>query len=393
VDDPVSRRVRVALLVDGLHDSSGGGERAVLSIATSLAPERYEVWLITGRLAGGDPLRQALDAGVRHVHLGRTGRIGPRGLLTLVKTMRRERFDVLHANKFGSNLWGTLFGRLLRVPVVIAHEQTWSYEGQPVRRLLDRGIGALAHAFVAVSSRDAERMNTVEKVPREKIVLIPNAWVPRPGAKVGDLRAELGIPADAPVVATVAVMRPQKRLEVLLEAFAAVRAQEPAARLVIAGDGPERPALEAVAQRLALGDAVTFLGRRQDVETIWRGTDVAAMSSDFEGTPLAVLEAMALGVPWVATEVGGLPDIVEHGRTGLLVPKGDAAALAAGLLELLRDPARRAQLGESARERAQDFTARRQAERCEELYERLLMRAAGRSLPSSARHAEPADRR
>lgn len=383
-------RRRVLLLVDGVNDRSGGGERTAASLAQLLPADRYEVWVVTGRYAGGDPIRRVLEANAHHFHLDRRGRLGLRGLLRLRTLIRRERIDVLHAHMFGSNVWGTLVGRLAGVPVVIAHEHSWSYEGQPVRRLFDHLIARMADAFVAVSQADRRMMRSVERVPDDKIHVIPSGWWPPPPGPVADVRAELGLPADAVVVGTVAVLRPVKRLELLIEAFARVAAAEPRARLVLGGDGRARKQLEAQVADLGLGERVHFLGMRQDVVAIWRAIDVGVMTSDREGSPIAAMEAMAQGVPMVATDVGGMPEVVRDGETGVLVPAGDVAAIADHVLALVRDGDRRRAMGAAARAHVQDFTAQRQAERCAALYEELLAR---RSAGLRARFAARTQRR
>lgn len=374
-------RVRVLMLVDRLADDIGGGERAALALSLHLPRDRFDVTVCTTRWGVGAPIEELRAAGIRHVDLRRRGRFDVVGLGRLCRMLRREHFDVLHAHMFGSNVWGALLGRLCRVPVVVAHEQTWSYQGQPLRKALDFAIGRLVHGFIAVSTADARRMVSLERVPANKVVVIPNAWMPRrTTAPRGELRAELGVEAGAPVAATVAVFRRQKRLDVLLDAWA--RVDVPEARLVLVGGRGEEEAVRARAARPDVADRVHFAGLRQDVDAVWRAADLAVMSSDFEGTPLAALEAMAHGVPVVATEVGGLPDIVEQGVSGLLVPRRDAAALAAAISALLRDPERRRRMGEAARRRADEFSAERHATRCAELYMRLSRGGrAGRATP------------
>jgi glycosyltransferase involved in cell wall biosynthesis len=270
-----------------------------------------------------------------------------------------------------------LFGRLFRVPVVIAHEQTWSYQGQIHRVVLDALIGRLSSVFVAVSSADRERMIKRERVPAERIVVVPNAYIPRADSPPGDLRAELGLSLETPVIGTVAQLRPQKALQVLLMAVADIRASHPGVRLVIAGDGECRQDLERLAKELGIADHTHFLGIREDICTVLGGFDVAALSSDFEGTPLFVVECMTHGTPLVATRVGGLPDLVEDGRSAILVPPRDPSALGAALNSLLSDQELRRRIGDQARERSQEFTLERIADRFESLYESLLARAAG----------------
>jgi glycosyltransferase involved in cell wall biosynthesis len=264
-----------------------------------------------------------------------------------------------------------LLGRVCRVPVVIAHEHAWSYEGQTYRRLLDGYfIGRLATMFLTVANRDL--MIEWEHVPENKVTLMPNPYIPRPSTNGGDLRAELGIDPSAPVVGTVARLRPQKALDVLVDAFALVARSLPEARLVIAGEGPCREELERQAAERGVRDSVHFLGMREDLDVVLRAVDVAAMSSHFEGAPLFGLECMAHGTPLVATDVGGLSELFENGRSAILVPPGDAPALASALEGLLREPTRRQALAEAARSEIDRYSIDSVTAEYEALYERLL---------------------
>jgi glycosyltransferase involved in cell wall biosynthesis len=372
-DAPGRARTRVLMLVDSLYDGTGGAERFAVGLATALPPERYEVAVCATRTAEGS-LPAALDAaGVRQFALGRRGRFDVLPFGRLARHLRRARIDVLHCHKFGSNVWGTLIGRAAGVPVVIAHEHTWSYEGRPLRRFLDgRVVGRLAHRFVAVSEADRRRMVEIEHVPEERTLTIPTGYVPRTEPAAGDLRAELGVDDGTPLVGTVAQLRPQKALEVLIEAVARLPEELGSARLVIAGEGPSRPELEQAAARLGVAERVHLLGTRTDVGAILDALDVAAMSSDFEGLPLFAFECMASGTPLVATNVGGLPEVIDDGETGLLVPARDPAALASALERLLRDPALRERLAAAARERVRDYELPAIAARFGRLYDELL---------------------
>jgi glycosyltransferase involved in cell wall biosynthesis len=292
-----------------------------------------------------------------------------RGLATL---LRSDRVDIVHAHKFGSNVWGTVFGRACRVPVVIAHEHTWSYKGQPIRKWIDgRVVGRLATRFIAVSDADAARMVMHEKVPLEKVVVMPTAYVPRPLTSETELRSELGLAPGTPLVGTAIVLRPQKAVEVLLEAHARLLKSMPDAHLAIAGDGPSRAELERHAGSLQLGGRVHFLGRRNDVDAILRSLDVAVLSSDFEGKPLFVFECMANRTPLVATAVGGLPEMVRDGETGVLVPPRDPEALADAVGRLLIDREHRASLAAAAADELSGFTIEAVTRRFADLYETL----------------------
>ena len=375
------RRTRVLMIVDGIDDYAGGAERFVVGLAVQLSKERYEVFVATTRVAGGVLLDVMRDADVKHVDFSRRQRFDVRALARLLRFIRDERIDVIHANKFGSNIWGTLLGRLARVPVVIAQEHTWSYSGERVRPLLDgRFIGPFSDAFVAVSTADRDRMISLEHVRPKKIVVIPTAYIPREDASGGgDVRAEIGVGAQTPIVGTVAILRPQKALGVLISAFAIVAQAHEDAHLVIAGAGESDAELRALAARLPVRDRIHFIGLRQDVNAVWGSFDVGVISSDFEGTPIAALEAMKNGTTLVATRVGGVPDLIEDGVSGLLVPPQDPPALAAGIERLLDDPAECAAFAAAAERRLDDYSIDRLGATMEALYERLLARPGRRA--------------
>ncbi len=368
-------RSRILVLIDSAIDS-GGAERFSVGLATHLPSERYQVWLCATRDLDPRVARTLEDAGVAHVHLGRRSRWDIHRFAKLAALLKHERIEILHAHMFGSNVWGTLLGRLCSVPVVLAHEHTWSYEGQLMRRLVDGYvIGRLARRFIAVSQLDASRMVSVERVPPEKVVVMPTAYIPRPPATGGDLRAELGIGDSTPLIGSVSVLRPQKALDVLVKAFAQVVEAVPDAHLAIVGLGPCLEPLRQLARELELEERVHFLGHRRDVDVILRSVDVAAMSSDFEGTPLVAFECFANRTVLVATAVGGLPDIISNGRTGVLVPPQQPGRLAAALVELLDDRQRAAEMTEAAAATLEQYLIGPVAQKFADLYELLLSEA------------------
>jgi glycosyltransferase involved in cell wall biosynthesis len=367
-------------LVDGIG-LGGGGEKLAREITTRLDPERFERTLCVSRWhlenqrvpAVAAVLAELDRAGVRFLGLQRGSALNVAVWRSLLATLRRERVDILHAHKFGSNLWATILGPLARTPVVIAHEHTWSFEGQPVRRFLDRHlIARRADAFLTVSREDRRRMVEIEGIDPAKLIFVPNGIPPPPPPSGRDLRAELGLGPRVPVVGTVCALRPQKALDVLVRAAAALSGQLPALRVVIVGDGPERPALERQIGELGLGETVTLLGHRSDVADVLGAFDVAVCSSNFEGTPLSILEYMEAGLPVVATRVGGVPDLIESGEHGLLIEPGDPGALAKALAELLGDRPRSAEMGRRGRERRRrEFDIEVTVGRVERIYEAL----------------------
>ena len=351
--------IHVAFLKDILP-VTGGAERLLMQTLLSLERSRFERTLIITRWdplladseAGAGVLAALESAGVRVLGIRRTSRLSPRAWVTIIRWLRMHRVDVLHAHKFGANLAGVVIGRLTGVPV-IAHEHGLRASPSPARRLADRLIGRLAAVVLCVSEADRDRLVTTEHLPPRKVRHIP-LGIAAPDAMPAsraEARRDLGLPAEGVVIVTTAVLRPEKRLDVLLAAFAEVRSTTPDAVLLVMGDGPQRESLETQAATLALGRGVRFLGHRTDVPGVLAAADIGVLCSDHEGTPLALMEYMNAGLAIAATEVGGVPAMVRNEREGLLVPPGSPAELAAGLRRLCADVPLREALGQAARVR------------------------------------------
>jgi glycosyltransferase involved in cell wall biosynthesis len=365
-------------MIDRLAPS--GAEIFASRVAAQLDPERFERILCITRPSPGQPTAALEAAGVRLLFLERRSTLDLRRWRPLVRLLRGERVEVLHSHKFGSNVWAALLSRLARVPVFVAHEHTWSYEGQWLRRFLDRRLVApAADVVLTVSEEDRRRMIEVERVDPRKVRFVQSGVERHAPAGRRNVREELGLAPDTPLVGTVCGLRPQKALDVLVRASAQLATALPGVRVAILGEGTERPALEALIAELGVGSTVSLLGAwpHEEVADFVDAVDVGVLSSDFEGTPLAVLELMAAGKPVVATAVGGVPDLIEDGVHGLLVPPGRPVELADALERLLRDPERRAAMGAAALERQRaEFDFSRMVRRFEAIYDELV---AGKS--------------
>jgi glycosyltransferase involved in cell wall biosynthesis len=382
------RRLRVVTLIDFLGHR-GGAEQLALQIASRLDCERFESTLCVSRWppppdwdhSTTRALEQLAQAQVRFLPLGRRRKVDFWIWGRLARFLRKERIDVLHAHKFGSNVWGTVIGRSAHVPVVLAHEHTWSYQGQPLRRFLDREVVARgATRFIAVSREDRRRMTDVEGIDPARTLFIPNGVLASPPPSDRDVRAMLGIPPGVPVIGLVGVLRPQKAISVLVHAAALLKDEWPHAQVLVVGAGPERASLEELARELGLQDTVRFIGHRSDVSDLLSVLDVAVSCSDFEGSPLAVMEYMEASLPVVATAVGGVPDLIESGLNGLLVPPRDPPRLAGAIAELLRDPQRARAMGARGRERRlNEFDIDVLVHRLEDLYRELVAEHDSRS--------------
>jgi glycosyltransferase involved in cell wall biosynthesis len=387
---PKGRRLRVLILIDRLG-VVGGGEGFARQLALNLDPQRFERIYCVSRWseeeASTPDARLILDelerAGVEVIGLRRRSRFDLLAWRPLLRALRKGRVDVLHTHKIGSNIWGAIWGTLARTPVVVAHEQTWSFEGNPARKFVDRHlISRRADAFLCVSSEDRRRMIEIERIDPQKIHFVPNAVPIRAPTPGRDLRSELGVSPQKTVVGSVCVLRDQKALDVLIRAVGLLASSFPNLLTLIVGDGPERARLEALIAELGLGDRVSMLGQRTDVPDLLAAFDIAASSSDFEGTPLAVIEYMGAGLPVVATRVGGVPDLVDDGVEGRLVPRRDPAAFAEALAGLLTDPRAAVAMGERGRERQRaEFDVRVAADRIGSLYESLFAASSSRNVP------------
>jgi glycosyltransferase involved in cell wall biosynthesis len=352
-------RTRVLTLIDK-PIAIGGAERLAVDLSIGLDPERFDRYFYATRTS---PLPQLDDelrvGGVDFRSLRRRSRFDLFAWRSLVRFLRREQIDVVHAHLFGSNFWASVLGRFFGVPVVVAHEHTWSYVGHPLRRFADRHVIArFADTIIAVSQADADKMVRIEGIPAEKITVIRNGiHEPRPDTDPERVRSEIGIGSDAFVVASVAVIRPQKRLDRLIEAAVTLREDVPGIQILIVGAGyaEETAKLEALVADRGVGDTISFLGARMDAPNVMAAADIGIICSDYEGIPLSLLEFMALERPVVATAVGGIPEVLQDGETGMLVHDLSAEALATAVVAMSRLPrSSRRTMGVAARKLQQE---------------------------------------
>jgi L-malate glycosyltransferase len=355
----------------------GGAENAMFMLLASLERGEWAPTLLLEDAPEVEPLREraaALGVPVQLVAPMPLGLVGARQVPALARLLRRERPAVFHAHMSSpvACKWGLAAAVLARVPAVLGTVQVGAYE-PPDRsaywqlRALARGVDR----YLAVSREIAAELTDGLGWPAEKVEVVYNA-VDTERAAVDappGLREQLGGSATRPLVLTPARLNPQKGHRVLLEAVTEV----PDALFLLAGDGHERAPLEAEAERLGVADRVRFLGRREDVPQLLAACDVFALPSLYEGSSLAVLEAMAAGIPIVSSAIGGTEELIEDGRSGLLVPPGDAKALAAALRHVLSDEALRKDLADRARERVDAGLTREQmADRVTTAYRQLL---------------------
>ena len=350
---------------------TGGAQKALARLLARLDRERFD--LRVACLYNGDrAVAQEIRAlGIPVTDLGMTAKWRWDALWRFYRLLRRVRPVILHTWMFHANVPGRLVGRLARVPIIVSSERTMGQESN-WRYRLNRLTHPFADRITCVSHQVADFVIDDVGIPREKTVVIPN------GADVEhfdqlpprhDARKMLDLPLADSLMGTVTRLNRVKRADVLLRALASLQQGHG----VVVGDGPERARLEAIAGQLELAERVQFVGHQRDVRPWLAALDVFVLSSDWEGMSNALLEAMAAGLPVVATRVGGNPEVVVDGVTGLLVPPSDPDALAEAIVRLLRDPALRRRMGRAGRRRVEEhFNIEETVRRTEEVYTTLL---------------------
>jgi glycosyltransferase involved in cell wall biosynthesis len=321
-----------------------GGERYLLALATEVDRKRFKLSVI---VPDDGPLVErlhALDVETCRVPLN-DRLVSPRAFLALVRALQRLRPVIVHSHGARSNVYARLAARYAGVPIVVStvHNSLFDYEVAGWRRALyvlaERITSPLADRIVAVSQAIARDLVDRYRIEAGRTVVVHNgidAWAFRPTRDSASLRAEMRVPRGGRVVVMAGRMTPQKGWDVLFEAAARLSSVRDDLFWLLVGDGPLRPALTRRAGEL--GVRACFAGARADMADVLGCADVVVLASRSEGLPFTLLEAMALGKPVVATRVGGVPEVVEDGLSGRLVPPEDPAALASAVAAVLDAP-------------------------------------------------------
>jgi glycosyltransferase involved in cell wall biosynthesis len=348
VASPSSERINVLYVIWSLQ--TGGAERVVADLARGLDRARFRAMVcclnFKGRLA-----EELEREGIPVFALDKKPKLDPGVLFKLVRLMRREKVDVVHTHLWTSSFWGRLAASIARVPVVVVTEHNLDLWRRAPHFLSDRLLARGTDAWIFVS-REVDAFYRPRLPGREAALHTVHNGVdlaslrsaPIPPLRVKD---KMGLPAGKRVVGVIGRLEARKGHRFFLEAMPAVLAAAPDTIGVVIGEGKEAEALAAQHESLGLGEGVRLVGYWASVAEALSAIDVFVLPSLMEGHPIALLEAMAAGKPVVATSVGGNGEAVADGVTGLLVPPGDASALAAATLALLRDPERAARMGQA----------------------------------------------
>jgi glycosyltransferase involved in cell wall biosynthesis len=362
----------------------GGAERLVLALSRELTATGHSTLIACIEEAGGLAAAAQEDGlSVVAFHAQRHGKLAT--IQALRALARQHRPSVIHSHNFKPCFYGAV-ARLTGAAVGHVQTRHGIFTRAPKNHRWYRTMRPGVDRFVAVSTESQQMLAHITGLSVERVPVILNGVDTSQFSPVPDrraLRATLGLPLDVLAIVSVARLAPEKDFGTMLRAFALVRQYRQDVELWIVGDGPQRAALEQQAQGSGLSSAVRLFGVRTDIEQVLPAADIFSLSSISEGLPIAVLEAGAAGLPIVATAVGEIPHMVNPPECGLVVNSGAPQPLAAAYLELLRNPARRAQMGAAARQRVvEHFSLETMCRQYAELYEELLQRSSN---PSSLR--------
>jgi glycosyltransferase involved in cell wall biosynthesis len=334
-------------------------------------PARFKVSLVS--LRKRDVSEETLDAlGVDIQYLHRS-KFDPATLTGLLKIIDHGRIDVLHLHGYGATTFGRLAGAMRGIPTIL-HEHANLSDTPWFQKIADRLLEPYTDIAIGVSESTAEFVRTARLVRPERVKVVylgaplEEFGRARTPEEIAAARSELGIAPGDFAVGTITRLHESKGNAYLVEAAAAVVSERPAARFFLVGEGPLLPALQAQAAALGLGDRFVFAGFAKDVSRVLSAFDLSVFPSLWEGTPLTVFEALAMGKPIVATDADGLRDVLAADRNARIVPARDAAALAREIGWMMDHPDDRARLGAAAREAGRQYGIDAFVRKMERLY-------------------------
>lgn len=376
--------IRLLLLTDTTVASTGGSERFLRNLIAGLPADRYRITLVQlGAFSGPEAHLRILAGGppVRIINwpVGRVyGAGGWRAMARLRQLLRTERFDIVQSQHEKSDLLNALVRGQPSPPLRLSNRRDMGFKKNWRLRTLFRLVNHRYDGVIAPAPEILSVLASHEGLPAHSMFWIANGvdtqrYRPSPEHLCRECRDALGLSPEHIAFACVASFYPVKCHDMLLEAFARVHRSQPNARLLLIGQGGLQEQLEARARALGIHAAVDFLGARNDIDRLLPAMDVAVLTSSSEGMSNALLEAMACGLPVVATAVGGNRQLVRHEGNGLQVPVGDSHATAEAMLRLAGSPLLRQKMSRHSRERVErDFSLANMVQSYDALYRRLL---------------------
>ncbi|HTN76129.1 MAG TPA: glycosyltransferase [Pirellulaceae bacterium] len=363
---------RLLLIIPTLD--RGGAEKQLTLLACGLKRLGWDVHVAC--LTRSGPWEATLTAaGVPVTNIGKRWKVDPPAYFRLKKFIAELRPDIVHTWLFAANSYGRQAAIAAGVKHIVAGERCVDKWKVFYELAIDRRLARRTERIVTNSS-GVQEFYVERGLPAEKFTIIPNGiepFTPPENSPRETLCAELGVPTDAKLIGAIGRLWPQKRLKDCIWSTDLLKVARDDVHLLIIGDGPQRWRLERYCRQVAVGDKVHFLGERQDIPRILPHLYALWLASGYEGQSNAVMEAMAAGLPVIASDIAGNRDLVVPGTTGYLVPLGDRASLARKTQTLLKDPELAARLGAAGRERMlSEFTIEQMIARHVALYQELL---------------------
>lgn len=359
----------------------GGAETNRLNVLKYMNRYKYDITVCCLTEKGG-VARQLESLGFPVDCLGVSGRsYDIRTTVALYRYMKKNKFSIVHTCLSTTNLHGRIAARLAGVPVIISEDQS-EYERYNARlgfifRALNRFLARFTDRIIVCSRKTGEVIAQEEKIPRDKFIVLHNVIDTasfKPERSAGEVRRELGLGQSDVVIGYVGSLAHRKGHMHLLHAFRMLSALRPELRLVLVGDGPLKRQLKEWAVTNGLGTKIVFAGQRMDIPDMLSVMTIFVSPALAEAFGIVMIEAMFMGLPVVATRVGGVPEVIDENETGILVPPADPQALTDAVSALLRDPDKRSTMGAAGRRRVSErFSAQTYASRLDELYGGLMV--------------------
>lgn len=358
----------------GYDDSMHGAGQYYLNTIPALQKGRFDVTLCVLRQES-NLVKRFASTGIRIHQLGR-GKFDPLTLVYIIKLIKQENIALIHSHGYGASNFGRLAGVISRIPIIVhAHDEDTNYPWY--QALADLLLNRYSDKVIAISNAVKESCITKRKMYNNLIILLHNG-IPLEKFRmpfceeITRQKRIFGLPSDSYIVGCVAKLRKEKGIEYLLKAVPMVLEAFPSTVFLIVGGGPLRKELEKLSAQLAIDKKVVFLGYREDIAEVLSVFDVKVQPSLTEGFGLAVAEAMAMGKPIVASNVGGIREILKDEDTACLVPPGNPEALADKIIYLLRNPKTAGEMGIRAKEESKKYDIDLHVNRLEAEYLKLI---------------------
>lgn len=357
--------------------SSGGSQTALLNLLKNYDHNKYNLIVVCFYNGNKTTSKAIRNLGIPVIDLGYKNKLRFDKLINLFFILNNYKPTILHTWLFHPNIIGRLYGRIVQTPIIITSRRNINI-GSSFRELINRLTASLDHKVIAVC--EAARILEIKNshVHPEKVLTIYNGVDVNKFTPVNDnqriqLRKQLGYPPDCFIVGSLGRLHPQKGFEYLIEAIATCNEFLKGTLLLIAGSGKLESKLKNQAKKLGISNHIVFLGERADIVSILGVSDVFVSSSLWEGMSNSILEALACGLPVIATNVGGTSEIIKHNINGLLITPCDTKAIADAILDLWNSPQKMKALGLQARKIVMEkFSDQAMTQQVEQLYDNLL---------------------